>query len=159
MAAAAVIASALNAEAIDYVTNAPDYATFENVAKAGGFYQYPGPGPRGTTTAGMIKTTGTLAGGGSWFFNYVGIVYEPTGNTVLGTFGPVPEMSALSGVWARLRFNGFPTENLNALISTARSLGADVYSLEPIGPNNSLVWTKDGVTVAPDYVATIGLIQ
>ncbi len=94
-----------------------------------------------------ILTTGPVTGGGTYFLNVVGVVWQPTGGTISGRFGTVPEMAALPGVWGRLRVNGDPSHlpQFSAAIMQ--------YYLTPEG-----FWSVDGVTPAPDYIANIGLI-
>jgi hypothetical protein len=164
LALAILLGTIMDATALDYIVNAPNDATMVAVAQAGGFYQEPSTDRRGNVQPGRIITSGTLAGGGSWYFNYAGVVKVETGGTVQGPRGPVPEKVDLPGVWARLRLNGYPTEALANLIAMARNAGVTVYTQELIGPldargNPTRLWTADGVTPAPDYVAGIALIQ
>lgn len=122
---------------MDIVFTAPDLPTLVTAAVAMGFYD---------ATAHQIISVGPIPGGGSWFYNYVGTAYQQTGTNSDGT----PIMTALSGVWGRLRHNGDPAY-IPALPANS---GVTLYTY-----NQTLGgWTSDGVTLAPGYVGEIGLI-
>ena len=131
---------------IEIIGTAPDWSHFAQAATATNL----------TDDKGTPLSGGVFSVGGSWFYNAVGTVYEPTGNTVTDTMGnPAPEMAPLPGVWARVRFNGeVPT--LSQMISVWRANGVTVY--ERVTANNETYWSADGVTKGPAYLDNIGVI-
>lgn len=107
---------------------------------------------------GIAIAGGPLAAGGSWFYNAVGVVQVPTGNTVTDRFNnPVPEMAPAPGVWARIRFNG-DTPTLPQMLAIWRANGVTIYELfQPEG--QAPFWSSDGgQTPAPDWVQNVGVI-
>lgn len=97
----------------------------------------------------QIIINGPLGDAGSYFLNYVGIVYQPTGNTVIDDQGnDTLEMQELPGVWGRLRLNG-PADNLPTF---SNNITQYVYSEKLDG------WSSDNTSKAPDYVSLIGII-
>lgn len=135
---------------IEAVYNVPSYAVMEALAQQLGWWI---PDENG---GGKIQTNGIIHGGvGNYQLNHVGTVYTPTGNTVDGPLGPVPEMTALPGEWGRLRLNG--ESNFLDLIPAGAPI--TIYHYYPPVDQTPGYWSADGgVTPAPDYVATIGMI-
>lgn len=134
---------------VEIIGHAPDWATFAKAAAA----------TRLTDDKGVPISGGVLDAGGSWFWNAVlSGVYQPTGKTIKDAFGnDAPEMARVTGEWARVRINGdFPP--LSDMMAVWRAMGVTVYELLQIGEGDALVWTADGKTPAPDYVATVGVI-
>lgn len=128
---------------IEIIGNAPDWQTFAKAAAATGQ----------TDARGHPLTGSPLANGGSWFYNAVGVVYQPTGATTTDAFGnTVPVLAALPGVWVRLRVNG-DAPDLPSMIAVWKANGITVYQR-----GATLGWTSDGVNAAPAYVDTIGVI-
>lgn len=123
---------------VDVVYSVDSYATLVALAEQLGF----GDGE-------TIFIAGPINSGGSYMFNHVGTVMVPTGNTSEGPLGPQPEMQALPGVWGRLRLNG--STDFLSLIPAEAPLTLYRYV-------DGLGWTSDGLTPAPDYISTIGLI-
>jgi hypothetical protein len=96
---------------------------------------------------GNIITNGAISSGGGWFFNTVGIIYEPI-TLPVNPNDPWPALVARDGYWGRLRINGEPREMpvfSNAIIQY-------VWSDSLQG------WTTDGRTLAPEWAANVGLI-
>jgi hypothetical protein len=93
-----------------------------------------------------IITNGSLGGTGGWFLNLVGDVYEP----IVGPIDPEnpPTPVKREGYFGRLRLNG----DTSGVPPFDPSITQYVYNAELGG------WTDDGVTVAPDWVGTIGMI-
>ena len=134
----------------DFVIEAPDAATFAAAAQAMGF----------ADTQGTIITQGRIPGNpdpmASYFFNLVGVVEQPTGAmTTDGQGNTVPVMAAIAGHWSRLRING-DNPFTRGLIAVPSSL--TVYALVTPADGSAAFWSADGVTPAPAYVATIGVI-
>ena len=130
------------------IGNPPDWQTFAKAAAATGQ----------TDEHGIPIAGGPLAAGGSWFYNAVGVVQVPTGNTVTDRFNnPVPEMAPAPGVWARIRFNG-DTPTLPQMLAIWRANGVTIYELfQPEG--QAPFWSSDGgQTPAPDWVQNVGVI-
>lgn len=147
----------------DIVISADAKSAYDAVAQECGFWAPETAGPRGMTIPGHIITQGQIATGGSWYFNYVGSVSVPTGNTISGPRGPMPEYAPLPGVWARLRLNGEISALFQTLVASMVAHGGTVYLRYPIGPvdsrgNATLVWSADGQTPAPAYIDGIGVI-
>lgn len=115
-------------------------ATFVSVAQANNLH-----------VGGKLIANGVISRGG-WFLSYVGKQSVPTGTVING----VPQMTELPGVWARLRINDDPPQRLLNLIRDLKAAGGKVYTLKTIGGQQ--VWSSDGTTPAPDYVANIGVI-
>ena len=137
---------------IETVFNAPDLPTLASAATAMGYYD---------PVAHKITTAGSIAAGGNYFLNIVGVVYQPTGATTTDAFGnTVPVMAPLSGIWGRLRHNGDPA----VMPSLPNGSGITLYRWSPTvggvdgNGNNIGGWSSDGVTLAPDYIANIGVI-
>lgn len=83
-----------------------------------------------------ITAAGSIATGGGYFLNL--------GETRRGITVP-----GVPGIWGRLRHNGDPALLPNLPAGT----GITVYHDIP-----GLGWSADGVTPAPAYVATVGVI-
>jgi hypothetical protein len=135
---------------IEMVFQSPDFATLEADALRLGF----------TDEDGKILTNGATADGGGWFLNLVGTVYQPTGNMVKDALGNmVPEMAPIDGYWGRLRVNG-GAENLPPFDPSIIKYhwSPDVGPVNPETEKPSGGWTSDGVTLAPDFVANVGVI-
>lgn len=82
-----------------------------------------------------IITNGVFVSGGGWFLNLIGPVYDEKSN-------------ARPGYWGRLRLNGIP--------STMETFSSDIVQYKY---SDSLQgWSKDGVTLAPTWIADIGVI-
>jgi hypothetical protein len=143
----------------EYVINPPTRAAVLTIAKAANLTRPATTGPRLEAIAEHVIEGEILSTGGSWVLNYVGREYRPTGVILDGPRGPYPEMAELPGMWARLRVNGKVPLRITNLIAKVREAGVSAYTLEPIGPNSSLVWTADGVTPGPDYIDTIALMS
>ena len=139
------------ARATELVINYPSDQALATLSQALGYWD---PVNRTVTANGGIVT------GGSYFFNAVGTVSEPTGATTTdGQGNTVPVMASLPGKWARLRHNGDPAilnaQMTPATIAAAAQLGISIYQNSPtLG-----CWTADGATCAPDYIGTIALIM
>lgn len=136
---------------IEEIYNAPDYEVLRADAERLGFVDKDG----------NILVNGPTSDGGGYFLNMVGTVYTPTGELVEDEMGNmVPEMEAQPGVWGRLRVNG---EGANL---PEWSPDIIIYKWHPeLGPEvkdsitkHAGAWSKDGVTVAPDWVGNIGVI-
>ena len=136
----------------EIIINYPNKAALVQLATALGYYDPVGK---------AITTQGAIATGGSYFFNNVGVVYQPTGNMVPSPMGgQMPEMAPLPGFWARLRHNGdqaiLDGHMSPQIMAQAAALGVTIYKRATI--NDQSVWTADGRTSAPDYIDTIGCI-
>jgi hypothetical protein len=124
---------------MDVVFNAPDMATLQADAARLGFVD----------DQGNIIVNGPAAGGGGYFLNIVGTIYQPTGDTTTDLYGnPVPVMAAEPGIWGRLRLNGDSAD----MPSFSSSITQYIYSPAVGG------WTSDGVTLAPSWVGDVALI-
>ena len=135
----------------DFIIESPDAPTLQAAAVTLGFWN---------ATTGSFITQGHIPGDpdplSSFFLNVVGTVYEPTGATTTDSFGnTVPVMAAIPGVWARLRINGSNpfTAGLLTIPSTLT-----VYQLVTPTDGSAPFWSSDGVTAAPAYVGSIGVI-
>jgi hypothetical protein len=103
-------------------------------------------------------------GGPAFFCTTPGTVMQPTGQMLDGfdDFGnpmQYPEMVALPGVWGRLRIAGESdfVDQVKAY-AAANNIELTTYNFYPeIGENGA--WSSDGVTPAPDYVATTHVIM
>ena len=74
-----------------------------------------------------------------------------TGATTTDAFGnTVPVMAALPGIWGRLRHNGDPAQ----MPTLPANSGVTLYHYDPVLGG----WSSDGVTLAPSYIANIGII-
>lgn len=99
---------------------------------------------------------------GAYFFNYVGavVVVPAVYDNAIPPNIVTPAVMA-PGVWARLKHNDDSTI-LDAKVAQAKAqaqaLGVTIYYQAPIGVNNAIVWTSDGVTQAPSYVDGVGVI-
>jgi hypothetical protein len=136
----------------EIIINYPNKAALVRLATALGYYDPVGK---------AITTQGAIATGGSYFFNNVGVVYQPTGNMVPSPMGgQMPEMSPLPGFWARLRHNGdqaiLDGHMSPQIMAQAAALGVTIYKRATI--NGQSVWTADGTTAGPAYLDTIGVI-
>jgi hypothetical protein len=94
-----------------------------------------------------IITNGSLGGTGGWFLNLVATVYEPV-TPPANPEDPWPAPVPREGFWGRLRLNG----DTSGVPPFDPSITQYVYNAELGG------WTDDGVTVAPDWIGTIGMI-
>ena len=127
---------------VEVIFNSPDLPTLVAAAAAMGYYD---------PVAKKVTTAGKLAAGGSYFLNIVGVVYQPTGATTTDAFGnTVPVMAPLSGIWGRLRHNGDPA----VMPSLPNGSGITLYQYS----NTLGGWSSDSVTLAPNYIANIGVI-
>ena len=135
----------------EVIINYPSKTALVQLATALGYYDPVGK---------AITTQGAIATGGSYFFNNVGVVYQPTGNMVPSNGWQMPEMAPLPGFWARLRHNGdqaiLDGHMSPQIMAQAAALGVTIYKRATI--NDQSVWTADGRTSAPDYIDTIGCI-
>lgn len=137
---------------MELVINYPSKTALVQLATVLGYYD---------PIAKTITAQGNLATGGSYFFNNVGVVNQPTGNMVPSPMGgEMPEMAPLPGLWARLRHNGdqaiLDGHMSPQIMAQAAALGVTIYKRATI--NDQSVWTADGRTSAPDYIDTIGCI-
>jgi hypothetical protein len=138
---------------MELLANAPDPAAFAAAAAATGYTD-----TNGGVTA--IQTNGGWQGQvGSWFFNYVGAQYKPTGAMTTDPEGnPVQVMEARPGVWARLRINGTPDDNFANFLAAVAAHGVTVYRQIP--HDHGVCWSSDGVTCFADQtIGQIGLIM
>jgi hypothetical protein len=124
----------------EIIFNSGNYFTLLNEAETLGFVIEDADGNK------SIVTNGTFEGGGGWFLNIVGDVYEP----IVGPTDPEnPQTPAKrEGYWGRLRINGLP--ETMPLFSSA--------IIQYLWSQKLTAWTFDGVTPAPDWVNNIGLI-
>jgi hypothetical protein len=130
---------------VEVIFNAPDLATLIAAATQMGYVSLDAQGHP------HITATGNIATGGAYFLNMVGTVYQPTGATTTDSFGNVvPVMAALPGIWGRLRHNGDPA----AMPQLPANSGITLYRYSATLGG----WTADGTTLAPAYVANIGVI-
>lgn len=135
----------------DYVYHVDTVATLEEIAQAMGF----------AGEDGRAIYAGPVAGGGSYFMTEPQTVYLPTGNTIPGPIGDVPEMAAEPGFWGRLRING-ASDFIDGLRAVVAAQGAllDIYEYHP-GPDREtpgIGWSVDGVTPAPEWVSNVAVI-
>lgn len=134
---------------MEVVFSAPDIGTLVKAASKAGFFD---------PVSKQIISGAPIASGGSWFYNFVGLVNLPTGKTIEGPGGSqYPEYGPIAGLWGRLRVNG-DTSNLQATIDISRANGITVYELKVLTENSEPVWTADGVTPGPDYIKNIAVI-
>ena len=106
---------------------------------------------------GKVIITGTFASGGGWFLAIQGTVYEPQPPTPIGEDPPPPVPRP--GYFGRLRINGEP----EGFPQFAPEIVQYIWSPDvgPVDPDTGLHsggWTSDGVTLAPDWISTIGMI-
>ena len=125
----------------DIIFNSHDYETLLADAERLGFTQ---TDAEGNVT---IITNGSLASGGGWFLNVVGTVYEPVVPPT-NPDDPWPAPVPREGYWGRLRLNG----ETGGVPPFDPAITQYVYNADLGG------WTDDGVTVAPDWIGTIGMI-
>lgn len=123
----------------DFILSAPDEATMNAAFQAAGFWADSAP-----LTQGRIP--GDPGPNASYFLNIVGTVTLPTGE--LDTNG-LPILAPVPGWFARLRINGLNPFAGQIAIPT----GVTIYAQRP-----DVGWSSDGVTPAPDYVASVGCI-
>ena len=129
----------------EIIFNSGDYATLLADAETLGFVTEDAEGNK------SIVTNGTFDSGGGWFLNICGEIYEP----IVGPIDPdnPPTPVKRPGYWGRLRLNGTP-ETMptfsSAIIQYNWYPGATM--------DDPGMWSDDGVTPAPDWVATIGMI-
>ncbi len=106
----------------------------------------------------QIISTAPIASGGSWFYNYVGQVSQPTGKTIVDPMGrESTEYAPIANLWGRLRVNG-DTTNFDKIIQVCRSFGILIYELKTLTENTEPVWTSDGINQGPDYIKDIAVI-
>ena len=149
------------------VLDASAVSAFTAIAQASGFWQKQIAGPRGTTVPAHIIKQGQLSNGSSYYFNDVGAVMQPTGNTIQGPLGPYPETAPVTDGsgnllhWARVAVNGPFDQNFANIVAVAQQQGCTVYLKWPIGANGALVWSSDGgVTQSPlTYLDNIGVMS
>lgn len=122
---------------MEIIFDSHDYATLRSEAETLGF----------VNSKDNIITNGTFESGGGWFLNIVGDVYEPV-TPPANPDDSWPKPVKRPGYWGRLRLNGQPQE----MLSFSPNITQYVWNDELAG------WTADGITIAPDWVATIGLI-
>lgn len=137
---------------MELIINYPDKTALVQLATVLGYYD---------PVAKTVTAQGNLATGGSYFFNNVGVVNQPTGNKIPSPMGgEILEMAPLPGLWARLRHNGdqaiLDGHMSPQVLAQAAALGVSIYKRTTI--NDQIVWTADGVTPAPSYIDTIGCI-
>jgi hypothetical protein len=97
----------------------------------------------------QIIANGFLSNGGGYFFNYVGLVYEPIPPGKYGEKNPPPDPIAIPGVWARLRINGEVAE----MPEFSPNIHRYVYSVK------ANRWVDvDSREFAPDWIGDIGVI-
>jgi hypothetical protein len=125
------------------VFTAADLPTLVTASEAMGFY---------SSTLGIIQD-GVIPNGGSWFYNFVGPVVQTPAVYNNGTFPPTLVTAAVMapGLWGRLIHNGDPSYIPALPVNSGVTLYE--YSATLGG------WSSDGVTLAPDYVGTIGLVM
>ena len=133
---------------VDLIANAPDWTIFAKAAQSTGF----------ADAKGSPLLDGSITSGGSWFYNAVGMVYQPTGAVQTNDIGGTsPVMVALPGEWVRVRFNGDVSVQLPILVAAWRASGITIYQKVTLA--QSSFWSSDGVTPAPEYVDGIGVIS
>jgi len=116
----------------EFIINAADAPTLDTLAQGMGFWD---------SANNQIVTQGPVPGDtnpmASYFLNIVGLIPQAP------------------GYWARLRING-----LNPFASGLLAIptGITIYSLVQPTDGSAPLWSVDGVTPAPDYVAGIGVI-
>jgi len=131
---------------MEIIFQAPDESFFLSEAARLGFMD----------EQGNVIVSGSFASGGGWFMAVAGTVYEPQPPTPIGETPPPPV--ARPGYWGRLRLNGTPEGMPTfAPVITQYVWSADVGPVDDEG-RHSGGWTADGVTLAPDWVATIAMI-
>jgi hypothetical protein len=150
---------------IEVIAWAPNLATLSKAANATGFVDKQVDPVTKKVISQSIKTNGTWAGSkGGWALNIVPQFLQPTGKMVDQTFGKetvqVPEMAAVPGVWARLRWNDMAMmDRFNTFVAAVKAQGVTVYSRVNIGKPDApeYVWSADGgKTTAPAYLDDIG---
>ena len=135
----------------EIVFNSGDYATLLADAERLGFTYTDQQGEK------QIQISGPMASGGGYFLNIVGVIYEPQTPTAPGEDPPAPV--ARPGYWGRLRANGSTSDLPPFSPSIIQYFwSADVGPVNPDTGLHSGGWTADGVTLAPDWVGTIGMI-
>ena len=137
----------------EIIINTPSKAALVQLATVFGYYD---------ANAKQIVAQATIDAGGAYFFNYVGqVVAVPAVYDNAMPPNVVTPAVMAPGLWARLRHNADPAR-LDAKIAQSRTqaqtLGITIYYRAPIGVNNAMVWTSDGVTRAPSYVDGVGVI-
>lgn len=126
----------------EIIFNAPDIPSLVTAAVQMGYWD---------AQKQQVIQNGPIPGGGAWFYNFVGTVYTPTGATTPDEYGnPMPVMAAQPGVWGRLRHDGDPSY----LPQLPANSGITLYTYSPSLDG----WTSDGVTLAPTWVADVGII-
>jgi hypothetical protein len=127
---------------VEIIFNAPDIPTLAAAAAQMGYWD---------AQKQQVIQTGPIFGGGGYFYNFVGTVYTPTGETTTDAFGnTVPVMAAQPGVWGRLRHNGDPAY----MPQLPANSGITLYRYDTTLGG----WTSDGVTLAPDWVSNVAVI-
>lgn len=84
---------------------------------------------------GNVVVNGVFSDGGGWYVNLVGTIYDS---------GSKPR----PGYWGRLHFNGDPKEPITFSDKIDQYLFDDILN----------GWSKDGATLAPTWIADIGVI-
>lgn len=74
---------------------------------------------------------------------------------VVSSIGEIAEVPGF--YWIRTDMKGVFSGSVQEGLAAAHAAGCVVYMRYPLGINGALVWSSDGVTPAPGYVATIGL--
>lgn len=134
---------------MEVIFSAPDMITLVKAATQVGFFD---------PVTKQIIYTAPIASGGSWFYNYVGQVSQPTGKTIVDPMGrESPEYAPIANLWGRLRVNG-DTTNFDKIIQVCRSFGILIYELKTLTENTEPVWTSDGINQGPDYIKDIAVI-
>lgn len=153
--ALALCLCALPARATEILINYPSKAALVQLATALGYYD---------PVAKAIVAQARLDAGGSYYFNNVGQVVAVAATYDNSAFPPT-QISApvmAPGLWARLRHNADPTAlqaKIAAAKSSAQALGISIYQRLPLGVNNALCWSADGLTCGMAYLDTIGVIM
>lgn len=99
-----------------------------------------------------ILVNGPMAGGGGYFLNVVGTIYEPITPPVNPDDPPAPPVPR-DGFWGRLRANGDPSD----LPTFSDKIIQYVFEAGDIDNPGKWVNAETGED-APDWVATIGMI-
>lgn len=147
---------------IECIAWAPDMATLRKAANATGFVDKVVDEKTKAIISESIKTSGSWTGSkGGWALNVVPAFYQPTGKILTGPMGDYPEMTAVAGVWARLRWNDAALlDRLEQFVSAVKAQGVKVYRQVNIGTadNPRFVWSDGTATPAPAYLDQIGVM-
>ena len=136
---------------VELIASAPSWVTFATAAAQTGFAD---------PVTHVPLTAGTIATGGSWFYNAVGSVVTTPGTYDTSTFPPTQLTAPVvdPNMWVRVRFNG-DVPNFSTLIAAWQAAGITIYQLVTPSDGSTPFWSSDGTTPAPSWVAGVGVIQ